>query len=226
MRILFSLVFAIVLAASPLTHAQQSSGSFARMVVWKPKPGQSSQFSEGYKRHLVWHKDNKDPWTWYGWTFVLGERIGEFMDGTFGHAITDFDKAVDPPADAADNNTNVVPFADIASHGVFERIEGASTGQPLPDTTPYLALSTYLVVPGQESAFEATIRDAAKRASNQRMAWFRLTIGGETPQYVLMRPAQTFAAAGALPQITLPAGLVRSAKSELLRFQPELSYIP
>lgn len=227
MRSLSVILGMAFLTSLPLpSHAQQAGGQFARIVVLKPKPDQASKFMEGYERHLVWHKSNKDPWTWYGWTFVLGERIGQFMDGTFGHALTDFDHAINPAADSADNNINVTPYADFVSHGIYERLESASKGNPLPDTSAYMALTTYSVVPGLESSFESVVAELAKRPTSQRMSWYKLRIGGELSQYVLMRPAQTFSGGGSLPDIELPHGLVQRAQSELLRYQPALSYVP
>ena len=227
MRYLLVVFTAAVLGIfSPLSHAQHSPGQFARLVVLKPKPGLSSDFTAGYQRHLIWHKNNKDPWTWYGWTFVLGERVGQFMDGTFGHAIADFDQAVDPAADSADNNLNVAPYADFVSHGIYERLEAASTGALLPDASPFMALNTYIVIPGQESSFESAITNLAKRPENQHMSWYKVRIGGQLSHYVLMRPVQTFSGGGTLPEIELPAGLLQHAQSELLRYQPTLSYEP
>jgi hypothetical protein len=227
MRHFLAVLTAVLLGIfSPLSHAQNSPGQFARIVVLKPKPGLSSEFTAGYQRHLVWHKSNKDPWTWYGWTFVLGERVGQFMDGTFGHAITNFDQAIDPTADSADNNLNVAPYADFVSHGIYERLEAASTGTPLPNASPFMALNTYTVTPGQESPFESAITNLAKNPANQHLSWYKLRIGGQLSQYVLMRPAQTFSDGGTLPEIELPRGLVQHAQSELLRYQPTLSYEP
>ena len=222
------LVFAAALLGifSPLSHAQNSPGQFARLVILEPRPGLRSEFTAGYQRHLVWHKNNKDPWTWYGWTFVLGERLGQFMDGTFGHAITNFDHAVDPTGDSADNDRNVSPYADFVSHGIYERLETASNGALLPDASPFMALNTYTVVPGQESSFEFAITNSAKLPENQRLSWYKLRIGGQLSHYLLVRPVQTFSAGGALPEIELPAGLVQHVQSELLRFQPTLSYEP
>ena len=220
--------FAVALLStfSPQSHAQQSPGQFARLVVLKPKPGHLSEFTAGYQRHLIWHKNNKDPWTWRGWTFVLGERVGQFMDGTFGHAITNFDQAINPAADSEDNNLNVTPHADFVSHSIYERLETASAGALLPDASPFMALSTYTVVPGQESSFESAIANLAKLRTDQRLSWYKLRIGGQLSQYVLMRPVQTFSGGGTLPEIKLPAGLVQHAQSELLRYQPTLSYEP
>jgi hypothetical protein len=147
------------------------------------------------------------------------------MDGTFGHALDNFDHAVSPAADAADNNVNVTPYAEFVSHAIYERLPEASTGVALPDATPYLALNTYLVVPGREAAFEAAIARIATD-SPRRMSLFRLRIGGLTSQYVHMRPAGTLAASASLPEIRLPELLVQHAHSELLRYQPQMSYAP
>ncbi len=217
---------ALFTMVSSLSHAQSAPGQFARIVILKPKPGQASEFSAGYKRHLGWHKSNNDPWTWHGWTFVLGERTGQFMDGTFGHALTNFDHAVNPAADSADNDVNVSPYADFVSHGIYERLEAASSGALLPDASPFLALSTFTVRPGHEPTFEAAIARLAKRPGGQRVSWYKLKVGGPLSQYLLMRPVQTFSGGAALPEIELPVGLVEHAQSELLRHQPALSYAP
>lgn len=221
-------VFALLLCLPALPQAAfagTASGPYARIVTLQPKPGQADAFATGYQRHLGWHRDNRDTWTWYGWTFVLGDRLGQFMDGTFGHALQDFDHAVAPAADAADNAVNVTPHADFRSHGIFMRIEAASRGAPVPDTSPFLALDTYEVWPGQEAAFERAITTQAATGKG-RQSWYRLRIGGPATQYLLMRPVTSFAAAGALPDVVLPSGLVQQARSELLRFQVEMSYVP
>jgi hypothetical protein len=222
----FFMAGALMATLSPLAHAQLAPGQFARVVVLKPKPGQADNFTAGYERHLAWHRNNQDPWTWYGWTFVLGERIGQFMDGTFGHAAKDFDHAIDPAGDAADNNRNVAPYADFVSHGVYQRLQQASKGALLPDSSPYMVMVTYTVASGQDSAFELAIAEHATKAADQRMSWYKLRVGGQLHQYVLVRSAQTFSESALLPEIGLPAGLVLSVQSELLRYQPKLSYVP
>jgi len=83
----FFMLAALLAVLAPSAQAQPTAGQFARMVVIKPKPGQAVNVTAGYERHLVWHKNNKDPWTWHGWTFVLGDRIGQFMDGAFERAV-------------------------------------------------------------------------------------------------------------------------------------------
>jgi hypothetical protein len=227
------LLAASLLLLSAQAFAQPAAGPFARMVVIQPKPGQGAAFEQGYQRHLEWHKGAADRWTWHGWSFVLGDRLGMFMDGTFGHAAANFDAAVQPAGDAADNAVNVVPYADFLSHGVFRRLETASVGQPLPDTSPFLAMATYTVAPGEETAFERQLVAGASAPANsgrtaQRFTWYRLQIGGAGGQYVLMRAVPSLGASAELPDV-LPAGakaLVRSVRTELLRYRADMSYIP
>lgn len=221
----------LLLSAHALAQ-QPPAGPFARMVVIQPKPGQAAAFEQGYQRHLEWHRKADDRWTWHGWSFVLGERIGMFMDGTFGHAAAHFDAAVQPAGDAADNAANVTPHADFLSHGVFRRLESASVGPALPDTSPFLAMTTYTVAPGDTTAFERQLVARATRpagsGSGERFTWFRLQIGGEGAQYVLLRGAPSFAAAADLPEV-LPVGagpMLRGVRTELLRYRPDMSYVP
>src|SRR5580765_6771708 len=76
---------ALLLALFPLGMSvaaqQRQTSPAARIVVIKPKEGMQKQFEEGYKRHLEWHRRNKDTWTWYGWQIIAGDRFGYFMDG-------------------------------------------------------------------------------------------------------------------------------------------------
>lgn len=226
-----------LLLLSAQAFAQPAAGPYARMVVIQPKPGKAAAFEQGYQRHLEWHSKAADRWSWYGWSFVLGDRLGMFMDGTFGHAAANFDAAVQPAADAADNAVNVVPYADFLSHGVFRRMDAASIGQPLPDASPFLAMTTYTVAAGDEGAFERQLEAGATRpgagsartpGSASRFTWYKLQIGGSAPQYVLMRAASSFGAAAELPEVIPPGAraMVRSARTELLRYRAEMSYAP
>lgn len=215
---------------TPVLAQQAPPETYARMVVIAPKPDQAAEFEKGYERHLQWHHGVRDPWTWYGWTFVLGERINQFMDGTFGHAAADFDAAVQPAADAADNNANVAPHADFVSHGIYERLDAMGLGDPLPDASPFLSMTTYRVQPGREDDFVAAMTKLSntlrKQAPAERRSWYRLQVGGQAPQYVLMRAAAGLGAAATLGTPAAPAGVVQQVTHELLRYRSNLSYRP
>ena len=226
--LMLAVAAAEVRAQAPAPPARR----YARMVVLAPRDGQERNFEEGYQRHLEWHRQQKDPWTWLGWSFVLGPRLGQFMDGTFGHPVADFDQAVDPAADAADNSRNVVPYALFSQHSVYEHLDSLSGSRSLPDTLPFLVLATYRVRPGSEARFEgrlATLLKARTRdpAGPGRYAWLKLTVGGPGPEYLLLRSAPSWQAALELPDPLGPhSEEVESVTTELLRFRSPLSYQP
>lgn len=226
----------LALACALPTHAGQPAADYARVVVIVPREGQVAAFEQGYARHLQWHRRQADPWTWHGWSFVLGERLGQFMDGTFGHAAGDFDAAVDPAGDAADNAANVAPHADFASHAIYGRLATPGGDDALPDDSPYMAMTTYFVRPGREVDFEAAIARCVADDPG-RHAWLRLARGGDAPQYLLLRPVRTFGSAATLPQFFRRAGahgqqdcgidgIVERIRDELLRHRPALSHVP
>lgn len=238
---------ALAVVGSAATADESAARNAARIVVIEPHPGKAADFEAGYGRHLEWHRQAGDPWTWYAWQFVMGERIGQYMDGTFGHAWEDFDRAVDPAGDAADNQKNVRPYADFAYHGAWERLPAVSSAA-LPDDSRLLELTTYFVVPGRERTFEDLLEMAheamtAGEGEPPRYAWYRLVAGGSPPEYILMRPRNGLAALAdggsfftdaldrQVQHLQAPfgialAGTLREVRSELLRFRVDLTYVP
>ncbi|TFW15635.1 hypothetical protein E4L96_17950 [Massilia arenosa] len=223
----------LILSTAAAQAPVPQPGPYARMVVIQPHAGQATAFEAGYQRHLEWHRGAQDRWTWYGWNFVLGDRLGKFMDGTFFHAAEDFDDPVRPADDGADNVRNVEPYADFESHGIYERLASVSAGAPLPDTAPYLAMTTYFVAPGAAPRFEEILRAQARaQPAGSRFSWYRMTVGGEAPAYVLLRAVPSFGAAahltdwfaGARPPAA--TGVVTRVRAELLRYAPKMSYHP
>jgi hypothetical protein len=231
-RVLVSIAVSAPLAEGTLCAQDSELGRFARMVVLAPKPGRDADFEAGYERHLAWHRSHRDPWTWYGWSFVLGNRLGQFMDGTFGHAAADFDHPVNPAGDAADNKANVTPVADFLSHGVYERLVESSRGPALPDTTAFLVMTIYHLAPGRAAEFERLLRERAKSPARSgaeaRYSWYRLRLGGDAPQYVLMRAVPSWEAAAGLsePVADAAGAMLERVTVELLRYRPTLSYRP
>ena len=82
--------------------AQTGAGPYARIAVLRPHEGQTTEFEAGYLRHLEWHKQAGDPWTWYGWSIWAGDRYRWFVYATFGHSAASFDSVVSPPEDERD----------------------------------------------------------------------------------------------------------------------------
>lgn len=243
------LLITLFLAAASAV-AQQPTGVAARMVTIKPKDGMRHQFEEGYKRHLDWHRQNKDTWTWYGWQVITGERFGHFVDGTFGHNWDDFDRAVAPAADAADNAENVVPYGDFLSVAQYVLLPEFSRNRSLEDGTPspFIELVYYHLFPGKESEFERIVRAThgayGKTKQPRTYAWYKLVSGGDHPTYMLLLPynkasdsqssEKSFTAV--LEEAYPPResrkllrqlrDTVRDIRSENLRYRVDMSYFP
>lgn len=104
------IILSFTFLKNPINGQTENIGQFA---IWKPRDGMLQNFETGYKQHLNWHKANGDKWNWYGWYIISGDRYGQFVDATFDHNWSDFDKAVNPADDMADNRLHVLPFADL-----------------------------------------------------------------------------------------------------------------
>lgn len=202
--------------------AQEKPGAYARIVTISPHPGKDAEFTAGYERHIQWHKNNKDPWAWYGWTVVLGPRLGYFMDGTFGHPAQDFDNAIKPAEDVADNNANVAPYADFTSHGIYERLDHLGKGPVLPDASAFLFLNSYQVTAGEEARFERSVGNLQE----PNFTVYRLKTGGDGSRYLLFRAGDHFSDTATIKEVKFERGIVESMTSEVFRFRPSMSHIP
>src|SRR4051794_29819497 len=104
----------IVSAVFPLTvAAQEEKGLYARIAVLRPHDGDTVDFEAGYIRHLEWHKQAKDKFSWYGWTVWAGDRQRWFVYATFGHSAASLNAPVAPADDERDNVSNVTPHAEF-----------------------------------------------------------------------------------------------------------------
>lgn len=168
-----------------VVFAQETTiGQFA---IWKPKDGQLQNFENGYKQHLNWHKTNGDKWNWYGWVVVSGSRYGQFVDATFEHSWADFDKAVKPGEDMADNRLHVFPFADVQTIFKVSFYPKYSTVDSFANKLKLVKLVT-LTVDNMENALKVT--DKLKEFYNSQkiksFKTYKVVDGGSMNQLILM----------------------------------------
>lgn len=188
------LTLAVTLFAAVPVPAQEAeaSGTAAHLFAYYPKDGMRAQFDEGYRRHLDWHREKQDPMVWYAWYVVHGERVGMFIDGTFGRPFADFDERVDPAGDREDGAKNVTAFADPAFLATYVLRPELGTGQPLEDEQPSASVQVfhYRLRAGTEPRFERAVRAAREALRRSPEApvhtWYELVVGGEQPSYMLM----------------------------------------
>ena len=110
-----------------------NSGNAAYLFAYYPKEGKRTDFEEGYRRHLDWHSQKNDQLVWYAWYVIFGERLGFFIDGTFGITIKAFDERVDQKGDRADFAKTTAPFSDPVFRNNYRLRAELSTGYLLED---------------------------------------------------------------------------------------------
>ncbi|HET7551402.1 MAG TPA: hypothetical protein VFK04_08925 [Gemmatimonadaceae bacterium] len=223
---------AVLLGATALATASAQDaagrGAIARTFEINARRGRTRQFEDGYRRHLDWHTRAGDRWAWYMWTVTNGERAGLYVDGTFGHTWADFDAAVDPPGDRADNGVNVDPFTTRGPNHVWRRRPELG-GLPVDLEEKTMVLRTeYHVRSGAREELDAAFRRLREVARDREYDVFELLSGGERSTYVLWVPVATWSDAGDFMDRTSDAlqALAASAEStraELWRFRADMS---
>ena len=233
---------AVVVAAS-----LRDAGDGAHLFAYWPKEGQRQRFDEGYRKHLEWHRAHRDPLVWYGWYVSSGERVGMFIDGSFGAPFAAFDRRVALKEDAEDAARTFSPFATEAFRSSYRLRREFSTGFPLERWEPTKAVQVfhYRLHPGTKARFENVLRATHTLLADGKemptLTSYELVAGGEAPGYILMVAREGWASyegfQGELEQLLERApdadrlredlrASVREAKSEIWSYRADLSLIP
>jgi hypothetical protein len=217
----------LVAQAAQGADAQTGKGPYARIAMLRPLDGHTVDFEAGYVRHLEWHRQAKDPFTWYGWSVWASERQRWFVYATFGHAAADFDRAVSPAEDERDNVMNVVPHAEFTGNAFYEFLPALSRGTGEPQQTPRLEMMTVDLVPGKAKELEAALSADQSRLRGETL-WYRMVAGGPSARYLRLRPMPNVAAIledldeQRLPETVNP--LMARVAVEILSLRQTMSY--
>jgi hypothetical protein len=238
------------LAVSAFAFGADAPATVARVFATQVKPGMNAQYEAGRKRHMEWHRKQADAWAWFTWEVETGDRAGTFITGTFGHQWKDFDDwdAKLGKGDTADGALNLVPFTGSQVNGFYTLVPDVSRLSGATEPPPMTELVHYQLKMGSEQEFRNAIKkiheSIAKSTWKVNYEWYELVDGGEHPAFVLAFPMKGFADL-APPDPPFPAMLekalgqyeaqevmksidrcVKSARSEIIRYRPDLSYAP
>jgi hypothetical protein len=191
-----SAVLGMVFAMAPVFPAlAQQAGSLGIVNFQQPKPGMTKQYEAARKKHMGWHKAQKDAWSWYTWEVVSGEATGTYVTGSFGHAWKDLDGRVAfDKGDIADIATSVGPTLASSSLSYFVERADISLSPSTPSSTPapLLALTFYHLKPDSVNDFIDSVKKVNEGVKKTNYAqagpshWFQLVNGGEGPLFVLV----------------------------------------
>jgi hypothetical protein len=242
-----AVVFALSLAVPALA---QSAADLAIINTHTPKPGSVEKYEAGRKKHMAWHKAQKDPWSWYTWEVVSGEATGTYYTASFGHAWKELDAQEKlEKADIADFDKSIGPTLGRSYTAYYLRRADLSLSAPsATPPSPYSFLTHFLLKPEGVNDFLETVKkinEGIKKTSYRQAgpsAWYQLVNGGEGPMFVLSGGRESWAAFApndkTLDQMMeeafgkeqgaaiLASGrkAIRSSRTETIKYRPELSY--
>jgi len=242
----FLAVVSMLLLAVPAV-AQDDGGNIVAVHCNKVQPGAGAKYEEGVKKHMDWHGEQNDPWTWLVWQVITGPDSGTYCTGSFGHNWEDFDKpGVPAGANLADIAATFGPFVreyELTFWRKLPKVSRPAEGQAAMDSVIFFH-TRY----GTEEKFNHLIGEFHKAIEKTNMpwnyAWYALVSGGNVGTYILVLPRPNFAAfnptgkpfpemleeaygkAGADALLAKWRKVVKSENSRLERNRPDLSYIP
>lgn len=248
----YYLVMVLLLAAGVCRSQQQDvKGNAAYLFAYYPKENAQTLFENGYKKHLSWHAGKDDPLVWYAWYVQTGERLGMFIDGSFGISHRAFANRVEPASDGTDFAQTTAPFVTDAFRKIYQLKPALSTASLLEDHKPSATIEVYTIVveQGMESNFEqviGTLRNKLNPSTGKlSFTLYQLLSGGEQSGYMLMIPRDgyagfshsTFTSIGQLIQQTFSpkeaatlnkqlSACIKEVRSETWGYRPDLSLIP
>lgn len=243
------IVVAILLAGFLALPAatQEEQGSIAWVSFVKASPGWEQQFEEGAKKHIAWHRKQKDTWRWSAWQYVTGDNTGMYGYGSFEHRWEDFDNpGVPADADQADYQNTLAPYVESAVSRLYMSLPKVS--QPWEGTAAMEEILEFQVKYGKEREFSYAIRKFHEAIQQTKWPvqyeWYRLMNGGEHPTFVLVLPRGNWAAFKPLDKSFVAMleeaygeeeahrllqsfdATIRSLSTSIIRDRADLGYIP
>ena len=239
---------ALALFYATVASAQVPPKSIAVVHDVKPKVG--ADFDAAMKRHLEWHRQQKDTWALFTWEIISGERSGRYVVISFGHDWKDFDDRTKfQEADEANVRLTLTPVVDSVTDSYYlYRADLSVTMQDQTGPAPYDEVITFFLKPDAwPPDMENTIKkinEAAKKSNYPLHGeWYELLNGGEDAM-VLAIPHKNWADfqppdKGFVAMLNDAYGEqlnrdlfgrfnrnVRAERSEIIRYRADLSYVP
>lgn len=250
-KVLVSLCFAALAIALP-AGAQMPAKSLTRMVIIKVKQGMAPQFEAGLKKFHQWEKQQNIPFTFHAWSIISGPRTLQYAIGTNGHDWKDFDALTKFDATAQEqiqaDMGSTVESVKISFWLYRKDLSGRAldVNQAPP---AFAEVTTYFLKTGIDTGVTDAIKaaNAAIQKSHwpgKPSGWFSLVNGGDGPELVIVTGHENWADfqppetsfVKMLSEVYGEEGStalgkkffrgIRTWRSEIWRFRPDLSYSP
>ena len=233
--------------------AQTEHNTIAQVYEVVPKAGMGQQWQDGFRKYHQWLHEHHVADTSYTWQVISGDRWGHYLIGTFGHDWKDFDamEKAAPAGIGEQIQADLVPYTESVKVSYYSFRADLSRAKPNPAQPParFTELVTFMLKPGGGEDITEVIKAgnaAAEKShwSGSPAQWYSLVNGGVAPQLVLavnhdswadfQPPEPSFGKM--LSEVYGKEGAealghkfdkaLRSVRTEILEYHPELSYIP
>jgi hypothetical protein len=186
---------------------QQNANNYCRVYFVTPKAGQTQQYEAGRKKHVQFHRTQKDTFTYQAYSIETGEGAGNYVYATCNHALKDFDEweARMGKADTADAAATMDPYTQSGSNGIYVYRADMSLQPPNQPPAPLTQVAVYQLHPGSAPDFIAAVKKTNEALSKQadwpkNSGWMQLVNGGEAPSFVLLTSRKNWAEFAPLPK--------------------------
>ena len=178
-RLFASLATLALLSIAGRALAHDEPGHLARMWEITAMPDKGKEFSEGFKKHMEWRKENKDPWGWSVFNATTGKGVNSVYVRSVGHHWADFDAYRDSEFSkkAGEHwNENVDPYVHSYDTWIDES-DSELYYWPEGSNFRYFWVTTFYIKPGHGGKARAAVKavtdelNAADRKSPHVWLW-------------------------------------------------------
>jgi hypothetical protein len=247
---LLSAIGMVLFVAGSLA-AQEKPGTLASIEFQKPKNGMVPQYEAGRKQKAAWHKEKNDTASLLVWQTLTGDNSGTFLVGRFGMHWTDMDKpTISDQDDTAEFQKVIGGYVDSVVDRYYEflpKISNVAAGEMGPPKFSEILIFHVRYDKGSDfrSAIDRIHEASEKTKWAPHYAWYVLANGGQTGEYVLSLPRNSWADFEDKPEVKPFRDMLKEAfgqaeadsiidrldhsvekeTSEIIQFRPDLSYL-
>lgn len=243
----FVLLAGCALLAANAARAQDYDGRLAFLTEWTIAAGSTADFEAGLKRHNEVHARHDDPVPLLTWEVVTGEDAGKYWRGSFGQHWADFDQD-EVEGDAEDSAVNLDPYITAAVPRIWGMMAEVSNAPDSPGPAALAEVVEFRVHMDGMEGFMGAIKSAHAATVKSEWPvpylWYALVNGGMRPTFALVLPHDDWAdfkepdpsfgemvfgalgAEAAGEMMSTFGATIKSEKTYVLAFRPDLSYLP
>jgi len=196
-RIALSSACALLVASTVL--AQQPPRTIIEVNRQKVLPGHAGQYEAARKKHMEWHKQAGDQWTWTVWEVTSGPDTGTYLVTTANHQWADYDSwtAKNGAGDSADSSASIGPHVAGNDRSYWTTRPDLSLWPTSNDLPPMGTLTVYYLKPGMGDQFASAVTKLTGALGKSKWPlnsmWYQLLNGGEPAGRPLTDDAQHLA---------------------------------